>query len=109
MNCNDNHTSIMGHNGCYIIGPTGPTGPTGPQGLASAMISVASTITGEPGTDANVYNSGTEDHVQLNFVIPRGETGPIPHFEIGTVTTGEEDTSAQVTIIPIYQNKENKE
>ncbi len=53
-----------------IIGPTGPTGPAG------ATITVGSTTTTEPGTNASVVNSGTSSDAILNFFIPRGATGP---------------------------------
>ena len=55
---------------CCVVGPTGPRGPQGP-----ATITVGSTTTGEPGTNAQVTNSGTSENVILNFTIPRGETG----------------------------------
>lgn len=84
--------------GCYIIGPTGPTGP---QGLPYATISVNSTTTGKPGTNASVTNSGTENNVLLDFIIPAGEAGLTPELKIGSVTTGDPGTSASVTITPI--------
>ena len=86
-----------------MIGPTGPTGPTGPQGLPSAKVSVASTETLEPGKQALVYNSGTENDILLNFLIPRGATGPVPQFVIGSVRTVEPGNPAQVNITPIYK------
>ena len=57
-----------------IAGNTGPTGATGPQGNA-ATIQIGTVTTGEPGTPAEVTNSGTEQNAILNFVIPRGATG----------------------------------
>ena len=42
---------------------------------AAATISVGSTTTGLPGTDAEVTNSGTTSAAVLEFVIPRGEQG----------------------------------
>lgn len=48
----------------------------------TVSVSVGSTTTGEPGTDASVTNSGNDQNVVLNFTIPRGaqgetgETGP---------------------------------
>lgn len=42
---------------------------------------IAPTITGEPGTNAEVVNIGTKDEPVLQFTIPRGENGYIP--EIG--------------------------
>lgn len=59
----------------YCIGSTGPTGPTGPAGPAT--INVGTTTTGEPGTPATVTNSGTDQNVILDFVIPAGATGPV--------------------------------
>ena len=53
-----------------IVGPTGPTGPAG-----AATITVGTTTTTDPGTDATVTNSGTNENVILNFTIPRGEDG----------------------------------
>ncbi len=88
-------------NQCYIQGPTGPTGPMGSTGPANSTITVNSTITGEPGTYARVTNSGTVNNVLLDFVIPRGNTGPSPIFQVGTVTTGMPGTQASVTIRPI--------
>ena len=54
-----------------IIGPTGPTGPAGP-----ATITIGTTTTGAPGTDALVTNVGTDEDVILDFTIPEGEIGP---------------------------------
>ena len=51
-----------------IIMPTGPTG--------SATVTVGTTTTGAPGTEASVTNSGTATNAILNFVIPQGPTGP---------------------------------
>lgn len=62
------------------VGPQGPRGPkgdkgdTGDQGLA-ATIAIGSTITGQPGTNASVTNSGTPQNVVLNFTIPKGPKG----------------------------------
>ena len=91
-----------------IVGPTGPTGPAG-----AATITVGTTTTTDPGTDATVTNSGTNENVILNFTIPRGEdgatgpTGPIgltgptgatPVLTIGTISTGAPGTQAAATI-----------
>lgn len=55
---------------CYL-GVTGPTGPAG----TSETITIGTTTTGEPGTDAAVIDiTGGPNHV-LNFVIPRGFDG----------------------------------
>lgn len=80
-NCHDNKIKKILEEGkkcnCtpIIVGPTGPTGPAG-----AATITVGATTTTDPGTDATVTNSGTNENVILNFTIPRGEdgaTGPI--------------------------------
>ena len=59
-------------------GPTGPTGPTGASGEDgdAATVQVGSVTTGEPGSEAAVTNSGTQQNAVLNFTIPRGDTGP---------------------------------
>lgn len=85
-----------------IVGPTGPAGP--------ATIEVGTTTTGLPGSEASVTNSGTNENVILDFVIPQGlqgETGPTgpigpigqsPNLTIGTVTTGAPGSAAAATI-----------
>lgn len=55
---------------CGIKGPTGPTGPRGP-----VTISIGTTTTSDPGTNASVTNSGTPENLILDFTIPRGNTG----------------------------------
>lgn len=55
------------------IGVFGPTGPTGPQGPAT--ITIGTTTTGNPGTNASVTNVGTNENAILNFTIPAGATG----------------------------------
>ena len=49
-------------------------GPQGPKG-DTPVFSVGSTITGDPGTDADVVQSGTTLNPVLTFTIPRGEKG----------------------------------
>lgn len=58
-------------------GDPGPQGPQGPQGNpgAAATVRVGSVQTGEPGTQAQVTNSGTVNDAVLDFVIPRGAQG----------------------------------
>ena len=43
--------------------------------LKDAIITIVGTETGEPGTDAEVVNEGSETHAALRFTIPRGDTG----------------------------------
>ena len=52
----------------------GPPGPQGPPGQA-ATVTVGSTFTGAPGTDANVVNSGSTSNAIFDFTIPQGATG----------------------------------
>lgn len=100
-NCSGNRFNFPGNN-CYIMGPTGPRGEAGP-----ATITVGTTTTGDPGTEASVVNSGTIEDVVLDFTIPSGEIGPTgptgpqgetPTISIGTVTTGDPGTEASATI-----------
>lgn len=73
--CRPHYVTVIGG----TVGPTGPTGPAGP-----ATIGVGTTSTGLPGTLASVTNSGTDENVVLDFIIPAGETGPTgPAGEIG--------------------------
>ena len=75
-------------------GPVGPTGPTGPQGedgptgatgatgtAAGFGTPTASATTGNPGTQASVTvtatGSNTAKVFDFDFVIPRGNTGPV--------------------------------
>jgi hypothetical protein len=53
---------------------TGPRGVPGQNG-ANADVQVGVTSTGEPGTDAIVIDSGSDNVAILNFTIPRGDKG----------------------------------
>lgn len=70
---NENKCNPQRNNYCFC-GPTGPRGPTGPAGPIT--ISVGTTTTLEPGNNASVTNSGTNENVILDFAIPIGPTGP---------------------------------
>jgi hypothetical protein len=52
----------------------GTGGPQGIQGNA-ATVAIGTTTTGNPGTSANVTNSGNATAAIFNFTIPRGEIG----------------------------------
>lgn len=41
----------------------------------ATKVSIGTTITGEPGTQAKVVNSGTASNAVFDFTIPRGDTG----------------------------------
>ncbi len=89
-------------------------GAQGPNGQA-ATVTVGSTTTGAAGTAASVTNTGTNKDAVLNFTIPAGkdgedgytpqkgkdyfdgEDGAAATITVGTVTTGEPDSAAQVT------------
>ena len=57
-------------------GNPGATGNTGPAGSGTnATVTVGTTTTSVPGTNALVTNSGTSSAAIFNFTIPRGDTG----------------------------------
>ena len=61
-------------------GEQGPAGADGAQGLQgnpgqAATIQVGKVTTGEPGSEVQVTNSGSEGAAVFDFVIPRGEPG----------------------------------
>ena len=58
-------------------GAKGDTGPRGPQGErgTNATVYIGTTSTLNPGSQATVYNSGTDSNAVLNFGIPKGEKG----------------------------------
>lgn len=85
-----------------LVGPPGPPGPQGPAGRdgvdgQAATVTVGSTTTTSPGTNANVTNSGTSSAAVLNFSIPRGNQGEAATVTVGNTTTGAAGTPAAVT------------
>ena len=57
----------------------------------AATVTVGTTTTGEPGTDAAVNNSGTTGDAILNFTVPRGADGSMWYYGddiTGTSTSG---------------------
>ena len=61
-------------------GEQGPAGADGAQGLQgnpgqAATVQVGKVTTGEPGSEVQVTNSGSESAAVFDFVIPRGEPG----------------------------------
>lgn len=76
-------------------GAQGAKGDKGDKGDAGtvATITVGSTTTTNPGTNATVTNSGTTSAAVLNFGIPRGATGSVKSDVVAELPeTGEEDT-----------------
>lgn len=67
----ENSGKVLGIGEDGIVLPVDQESGTG----GTVSVRVESTTTGEPGTEAKVTNSGTEQNVRLNFVIPRGQTG----------------------------------
>jgi hypothetical protein len=73
-----------------VQGPQGEPGPTGTPGTDgtngdAATIAVDNTITGPPGSDATVINTGTSSAAELTFTIPRGERGATGDGAVDTV------------------------
>ena len=64
---------IVGDN--LEIDSNGVLSATGGGTSTAATIEVGKTTTGEPGTNAQVTNSGTKQNAIFNFVIPRGANG----------------------------------
>jgi len=67
---------------------------------SNVSVTVGTTATGEPGTDAMVTNSGTQCNAVLNFTIPAGlpgGDGQAATIEIGTVTTTDNCEDVSVT------------
>ena len=89
-------------------GAQGETGPRGPQGEkgTNATVYVGTTTTTNPGTQARVYNSGTDSNAVLNFEIPRGDVGPQPELvqTTGTSTTKAMSQNATTVALSTKQN-----
>jgi phage baseplate assembly protein W len=66
--------SVIAYAGEFSGTLTALPGPQGPQG-PGATVSIGTTTTGLPGTDASVVNTGTPTDSILDFTIPRGEKG----------------------------------
>ena len=85
----------------------GEQGIQGIQGVPgdAATVAVGTTTTGQPGTNAQVSNSGDSHNAVFNFTIPRGDQGVqgvqgVPGdaatVAVGTTTTGQPGTNASV-------------
>lgn len=83
-------------------GDTGATGATGSPGEA-ATVSVGTTSTGLPGTNASVVNTGTSSAAVLDFTIPKGakgepgDPGTAATIAVGATSTLPAGSSATVT------------
>ena len=95
-----------------LQGAKGDTGDTGPQGTPgqAATVQVGQVTTGEPGSNATVTNSGTENAAVLDFSIPRGATGAkgdigaTPNISVGEVTTLEPGQQATASMTGTAEN-----
>ena len=95
-----------------LQGAKGDTGETGPQGQPgqAATVHVGQVVTGEPGSNATVTNSGTTNAAVLDFSIPRGATGETgatgatPDLTIGEVETLNPGQQATASITGTAEN-----
>src|SRR5699024_1118776 len=72
--------------------------PRGDEGKA-ATIEVGEVTASDPGSEPQVTNAGTENAAVLDFVLPRGQTGPTgpaATIEVESTVTGEPGTQASV-------------
>lgn len=90
-------------------GPQGPAGASGAPGKdgAAATVTVGAVTTGEPGTDAAVTNTGTENAAVLDFLIPKGEKGDPGNSSITEIEPGASQTQPYVinSISGVYHCK----
>lgn len=101
--------------GAQIKGPQGEKGEKGDPGEA-ATVSVGTTTTAEPGTQASVQNTGTTSAAILAFTIPKGEKGDTgaagPGVSVGSGTpsspgqTGECYIDVATGLLYRYENTE---
>ena len=84
-----------------VKGDPGEPGPRGVQGErgTNATVSIGTTSTLNPGSQATVYNSGTDSNAVLNFGIPKGEKGDTGN-QGPTGPAGQNFTPTIVTELP---------
>lgn len=90
-------------------GQEGQTGPEGKQGIQgepgpATVVSVAETVTGQPGTDASVVSTATEDGIALHFTIPRGTPGGA-EIDDAAINPGQAWSSRKIvdTLAPAFE------
>lgn len=73
----------------------------------AATIEVGETITGEPGTNASVENTGTSSAAVLKFTIPRGDAGKTPEKGVDYYTEQDkqEMVEAVIAALPVYNGE----
>lgn len=71
----NDYAYVADDNSIWIYGESGWTDSGKDIPDNATKITIGSTSTGEPGTEANVVNSGTSSDAILDFTIPRGDPG----------------------------------
>lgn len=66
---------VIGENGNWLVGGEDTGMPSRGAAGTAATVEVGTVTTGQPGTKAEVKNSGTGSHAVLDFVIPQGQPG----------------------------------
>ena len=91
------HPPVPGEDGYWMLWDMA-TNSYGPSQLAGPGLhsETGETTTGEPGTPANVTNSGTNTAPVLNFTIPEGEKGDAATIQVGTVTASDPGSEPKV-------------
>ncbi len=91
------HPPVPGENGYWMLWDLDTHSYVQSQLVVPGLhIEIGETTTGEPGTPANVTNSGTNTAPVLNFTIPEGEKGDAATVQVGTVTASEPGSEPQV-------------
>lgn len=92
------HPPVPGENGYWMLWDLDTHSYVQSQLVVPGLrIKIGETTTGEPGTPANVTNSGTDTAPVLNFTIPEGEKGDAATIQVGEVTASDPGSEPQVT------------
>lgn len=92
------HPPVPGENGYWMLWDLDTHSYVQSQLVVPGLhIEIGETTTGEPGTPANVTNSGTNTAPVLNFTIPEGEKGDAATIQVGTVTASDPGSDPKVT------------
>lgn len=91
------HPPVPGENGYWMLWDLDTHSYVQSQLVVPGLhIEIGETTTGEPGTPANVTNSGTNTAPVLNFTIPEGKKGDAATIQVGTVTASDPGSEPQV-------------
>ena len=92
------HPPVPGENGYWMLWDLDTHSYVQSQLVVPGLhIEIGETTTGEPGTPANVTNSGTNTAPVLNFTIPEGEKGDAATIQVGEVTASDPGSDPKVT------------